>query len=88
MDVYKLRSEYYKHNPDGHFFDYETLKFFGESLSNMNVLKNTAIITDCMGEKHTCYILSKYSRNYPGGGRRTYAHFDVETFEYIIPGEE
>lgn len=39
MSVNKLIGEYYKHNPDGHYFDDETLKFFGESRSTMKVLK-------------------------------------------------
>ena len=85
-DAYALRSAYYRTHPNGHFFDHDTLKFFGESMSSMRLLKGKAVIKDLLGEEHTCYVLSKLSRNYPGGPRRTYAYFDVKTLDDIIPG--
>ena len=85
MTTNKLIREYYKHNPKGHYFDNDTLKWFGESRSTMNVLKKTVIITDNMDEKHECYILSKLSKKYPGGPKRTYAYFDVTTFNNVNP---
>lgn len=85
MSIDKLIGEYYKHNPDGHYFDDETLKFFGESRSTMKVLKQTEKVTDFLGEVHTCYVLSKLSKKYPGGPKRTYAYFDIETFDVITP---
>jgi hypothetical protein len=33
---------YYTKNPEGHYFDQETLKFFGERVSEMRLLKKTA----------------------------------------------
>ena len=85
MTVWKLQNKYYEYHPTGHYFDPDTLKFFGETLSSMRVLKETCKIKEYSGELHECYILSKLSRNYPGGARRTYAYFDVETFDDIIP---
>ena len=85
MTTNKLIREYYKHNPEGHYFDYDTLKWFGESRSTMNVLKKTVEVTDSLDEVHTCYVLSKLSKKYPGGPRRTYAYFDIKTFEDITP---
>lgn len=43
-------------------------------------------IKDCLGETHECYVLSRLQRKHPGGPKRTYAYFDVETFEDITRG--
>ena len=83
ISPYNLRSMHLRAHPDSHFFDDDTLKFFGECMSTMRVLKNTAEITDSMGAKHICYVLSKLSKAYPSGKRRTYAYFDVDTLEYV-----
>jgi hypothetical protein len=39
--VYGLISEYQRMHPNGHFFDRDTLKFFGETVSSMRLLKGT-----------------------------------------------
>ena len=83
-DINGLISEYYKKNPDGHFFDPDTLKFFGETVSTMRLLKGTSKITDICGEEHEVYTISRLQRKYPGGARRTYAYFDVETLDDVI----
>lgn len=83
--AYGLRSAYYEKHPNGHFFDDKTLKFFGETMSSMRVLKEKATITDCMGEKHTCYVLSSLQRKHPGGPKRKHSYFDIETIEKVIP---
>ena len=80
MEIKELIKEYYRHNPDGHYFDHGALKFFGECRSKMRGFKRTVEIVDVSGEKHTCYVVSKWSRNYPGGARRTYVYFDTTTF--------
>lgn len=82
-DVYSLVNAYQRTHPDEHYFDRDTLKFFGESFSTMRLLKGQATIKDWSGEKHTCYVLSRLQRNHPMGPRRTYAYFDVETLDYI-----
>lgn len=82
--VYSLINAYYNAHPHGHYFDRETLKFFGERISEMRVLKGTVEITDICGNKHICYILSKYSRKHPLGARRTYTYFDIETLDDVI----
>ena len=84
MTVYELRSRYLEKHPNGHFFDPETLKFFGETLSSMRVLGATTEVKDSIGEMHTCYVLSKLSKDFSGKKRRTYACFDVDTFEHVI----
>lgn len=82
-DIYDLRNAYYKKHPSGHFFDYETLKFFGESMSTMNLLKGTVKVKDCLGEEHDAYVISRLQKAYPGGKRRSYAYFDVNTLDDI-----
>jgi hypothetical protein len=83
MEVWELQEKTRKTEP--HYFDRDTLKFFGESISSMNVLKNHYTITDYQGVKHDCVCLSKLQRKYPGGARRSYDYFDTTTWERIFP---
>lgn len=85
MTAYGLMKAHMKAFPKSHYFDRDTLKFFGERLSEMYVLKSKAIIEDSLSEKHTCYILSKSSKGQDGKRRRTYGYFDTETFEEVVP---
>lgn len=84
--VYGLISAYQSTHPHGHYFDEDTLRFFGERISEMRLLKGTATIMDCMGEEHTCYVLSSLQRKHPMGPRRKYTYFDVETLDDVIRG--
>lgn len=84
MNINEFIEKYYRHNPNGHYFDHGALKFFGERLSKMRVLKHTVEVVDVWGEKHTCYCVSKWSSNYPGGARRTYVYFDATTFKDVV----
>ena len=81
----QLRDAYYRKNPDGHFFDEKTLKFFGERFSEMRVLKGTEKVRSAGGDMHECYVLSSLQR--PGMGlkpRRAYHYFDVKTLQSVI----
>lgn len=82
--VYGLISEYQRMHPNGHIFDRDTLKFFGETVSSMRLLKGTVKVTDSMGEEHTCYVLSSLQKKHPMGPRRAYHHFDAETLEHVV----
>ena len=79
-----LIGAYYQKNPNGHYFDSDTLKFFGERRSDMRLLKGTVKVKDVCGEEHEAYCISRLQRKYPGGPRRTYAYFDIETLDDII----
>ena len=81
--VYGLMYEHRAKHPDHHFFDKETLKFFGERISEMRLLEKTAKITDWSGVEHTCYVLSTLQRNNPTGPKRHYTYFDVDTLQII-----
>ena len=82
--VYGLISAHKRARPDSHFFDSDTLKFFGETVSSMRLLKGTVKVTDSMGEEHNCYVLSSLQRNCPAGPRRAHHYFDVNTLEHIV----
>lgn len=76
MTVYKLMQSHKQNFPYSHFFDKETLRFFGERISEMRVLKKTEIVDGV-----ECYVLSSLQHNAPGGARRAYHYFDAATFE-------
>jgi len=87
MNIQKLIKAYYKKNPNGHFFDRNTLKFFGEALSRMRVLKKTVTITDVSGEKHECYVVSATRTKDWNGPCKPYVHyhyFDIDTLVDVI----
>lgn len=85
LNVYDLKDAHLAAHPDSHFFDHDTLKFFGERLSSMRLLKTRPTVKDCVDEEHECYCLSSSQRT-PLGNRRThYFYFDVNTLEEIIP---
>lgn len=83
MEVWKLMDRY-NEKVGGHFFDHDTLKFFGERVSDMYVFKNTTKVKDSMGVEHECYVLSSLQRKHPIRPTRAYHYFDVETFEEVI----
>lgn len=83
MTPYELKDKYYSHNPEGHYFDKETLRFFGESMKNMKVAKELVKINDYHGEEHFCYALSALQKNHPDGEKWITHYFDNQTFDYI-----
>ena len=88
MTIYEFVKAYQKARPNGHFFDTETLKFFGERLSEMRVLRDTATIKADDGKVHECYVLSRFQRKHPRGPRRSYAFFEVKTLDRVFPVKE
>lgn len=88
MTIYEFVDKYRKAQPDGHFFDPQTLKFFGERLSEMRVLKGTAMLECDDGKTRECYRISSLQRKHPCGPRRSYAFFDVKTLDNVFPAEE
>lgn len=87
MNIYELRNAHEKNNNGSHFFDDATLKFFGERLSKMRVLKKTCEVVDILGDKYNCYVVSS-TRNKDAFGRCKpyiyYLYFDCTTFKDII----
>lgn len=81
-EVYQLRDEYENLHYEGHFFDHETLRFFGERWSEMKILKHHAQVTDWAGKTHECYILSSKQHKVPGKPR-VYHYFDINTLDTV-----
>ena len=84
MTVYGLMQEHKRRFPSSHFFDAETLRFFGERLSEMRVLRGVVTVKDISGHDRRAYVLSSRQRKAPGGPRRKYHFFDAETFDNIV----
>ena len=82
-NIHSFINDYYAKQPNGHYFDQDTLKFFGERLSDMRINKTIEVKEDDRGEKHKCYVISRLHRKPSNGPRRTLAYFDVETLEDI-----
>ncbi len=82
--AYALKSRYEGTHHGGHFFDRETLRFFGERMSEMRLLAKTEDVTDVSGDRHECYVLSSLQRKHPLGPRRVYHYFDVDSYDQVI----
>ena len=86
-DVRNVADLIYEHktrHPKSHFFNPETLKFFGERRSEMRLLRRTKTVKSAGGKTHECYVISALQR--PGAPlkpRRVHHYFDVETFEDV-----
>lgn len=78
----QLIKEYEKRN--NCYFKKETLKFWGERLSDMYILKDTVIKKDMQGQEHECLVLSKISKDFFGKPYRNYDYFDIDTLNRII----
>lgn len=85
MTVQELIRNYKTNYPEGHYFDPDTMKFFGERLSEMSVLKSKEKVFDYNGDEHLCFVLNCIQRPPYGKPFRKYHYFDVESFDPIIP---
>ena len=82
-NIHRFIKDYYAKNLDGHYFDQDTLEFFGERLSDMRINKKIEVREDDRGQKHKCYVVSRVQRKRPNGPKRSIAYFDVVTLEEI-----
>ena len=82
ITVRKLKEELEKRG--SYYFSDETLRFFGERLHDMYILKHTETIKDDQGVDHECYVLSKISKDWSGKRFRNYDYFDIKTFERVM----
>lgn len=86
MNFYELKNKIVDIGRETHFFDADTLKFFGERLSEMRLLKGTVKVTDICGEAHECYCVSATRRKNAFGSCKPYKfyhYFDVNTYQHI-----
>lgn len=82
--IHEFIYDHKQKHPGSHFFDAETLKFFGERLSEMRILKTISTITDGDGETRHCYCLSRLQRPPFSGPVRKYTYFDVHTLDEVL----
>lgn len=68
-----------------YFFDRSSMRFFGDTMANYYVSKNTALITTSLGEHHVCHILTRVKP--VKHGLINNAYFDIDTFERVIKSE-
>lgn len=89
MTIYQFKKMHETKNPDSYYFSPDTLKFYGERLSEMRVYKKTTHITDDYGREHECYVISSYQRNAPKGvNPRKLHYFDVDTLDRVLSKNE
>lgn len=77
MNASQLKKKILKADPENHFFDYKTMRFFGDTMRNFGV-KETVINT-WTGDKVEVYEL--YRKNPVRTGLKASHYFDKKTFE-------
>jgi len=83
MTAYELCDKYRHAVPDGHFFDEDTLRFFGETMNRMKV-SGPEVVEDWHGEKHNCWVLHSWQKNHPLGPRWVIHYFDTSTHDVVL----
>lgn len=85
LTVKELIDQYHECNPEGHFFDEETLRFFGERISEMEVDDSTWIVDPydtC--DDHECYMLTTIQHKAPKGVNKfKVRYFDVNDLSLV-----
>ena len=83
----QLITEYKRLRPQEHYFDRDTLAFFGESIDTMKSL-GVETIRDRLGNKVEVYVINRWQEGHPLGSRYSKAYFDTETLEDLSPYSE
>ena len=82
MDASELKKKYKKYNPGGHFFDRDTMRFFGDTMANFGCRK--AVINTREGIK-TVYEL--WRKKPVKHGLKSSAYFTADTFQCVFKKE-
>ncbi len=84
MTVKVLMQKYKANNPEGHFFDKETIKYFNDR--DREVEKDPCMVKTHMGgEIHKCWVYhSTISPEPEAPGYKTTHYFDTETFAEVV----
>lgn len=85
ITVRNLIQQYRAHNPEGHFFDRDTLKYFGESIHRMKV-NGKGVIETRDGESRICYELECVQSIPEFGTRKKWYYFDEDEYKEVMPG--
>lgn len=87
ITVRNLIQQYRHYHPDGHFFDRDTLKNFGESIGRMRINGKGVVLTRC-GENRICYELQAEQHIPQFGSRLKFYYFDEDDFTVVVPGDD
>lgn len=83
MTPSQLKARYQQADPDGHYFDRETMRFFGDRMSNYGV--RAATVTDYTGQTREVWEL--YRKHAVKHGLRASHYFDRETMDEVFAAE-
>lgn len=86
MTVRELIKQYRAHQPDGVFFNRDTLSFYGERIEDMKVT-GKGVITDRDGGNTICWELRTLQKHPRLGVRHKLYYFDADTFDIVMPSE-
>lgn len=79
--VNDLIRAYNETHPDHHYFDRDTLKYWGERISDMYLYRKTEEVKDLLGNMRTCYCL-RSKQTFPIRHTK-YTYFDVNTLDIV-----
>lgn len=82
MTVDELIMSYQRTHPQGHYFDDDTLRFFGERKSEMRIVGEVEH-EDNDGNLVRGYMLKTIQHNHPLGTKPHYVFFDAEKFDPV-----
>lgn len=82
LTVHELADKVIAAGHDSHFFDRDTLRFFGDTMQNYGVRTRTAYVHGYDGTSTECYVL--YRRKPVKHGKQDDAYFNVETFARVM----
>lgn len=85
ITVRNLIQQYRHFQPDGRFFDRDTLDQYGECIGRMKVNGKGVVLTRS-GENRICYELQAEQRIPEFGSRVKRYYFDEDDFSLVTPG--
>ena len=80
MTTSELKRQYKSNNPEGCFFDRESMRFFGDTMSNYGV-RDAEAIKDYHGETFDCWEL--YRKHPVKHGLKSSTYFTKDTLHFI-----
>ena len=82
MTPSQLKAKHLELNPESLYFTRDSMRFFGDTMSNYRVPAKPVIVETILGERFTCYELQR--KRAVNGGLKTSAYFDINTFKRIL----
>lgn len=83
MNASELKFKHELHSPESFYFSRDTMKFFGDTMSNFAVVKCAAIIDETGELVPVVYVLSRKKPTKKGAPAKRMAVFHGETFRQM-----